>query len=44
MVGNEEILKCEGFYLAVPIHIHKHVFLVDFYILPIQGADVVFGV
>ena len=44
MVGNGEVLKCERLCSAVPIHIQKHVFLVDFYILPIQGAYVVFGV
>ena len=44
MVGNGEVLKCEGLCTAVPIHIQDHVFFIDFYILPIQGVDVVFGV
>ena len=44
MVGNGEILKCEGLCLAIPVQIQKHVFLVHFYVLPIQGAYVVLGV
>ena len=44
MVGNGDVLKCEGLCAAVPVQVQKHVFLVDFYILHIQGADVVFGV
>ena len=44
MVGNGEVLQCEGLCSAAPVQFHKHVFLVDFYILPIQGADVIFGV
>ena len=44
MVGNGKILKCEGLCSAIPIQIERHVFLVDFYVLPIQGADVLLGV
>ncbi|XP_061375386.1 uncharacterized protein LOC133317533 [Gastrolobium bilobum] len=44
MVGNGQILKCEGFCQAVPVQIQQHIFLVDFYVLPIQGADMVLGV
>ena len=44
MVGNGEILKFEGLCSAILVQIQKHVFLVDFYVLPIQGADVVLGV
>ncbi|XP_061353332.1 uncharacterized protein LOC133298114 [Gastrolobium bilobum] len=44
MVGNGQTLKCEGFCQAVPVQIQQHVFLVDFYVLPIQGADMVLGV
>ena len=44
MVGNVEILHCEGLCTAVPIRIQKKIFFVDFYILPIQGTDVVLGV
>ena len=35
MVGNGEILKCEGLCTAIPIRIQKKIFIVDFYILPI---------
>ena len=44
MVGNREVLKCEGLCSAVLVQIQNHVFLVDFYILPMQGADVIFRV
>ena len=41
MVRNSETLKCEGMCAVVPIRIQNKIFLVDFYILPIQGTDVV---
>lgn len=44
MVGNRDSLKCEGIYAAIPIQIQKRIFLVDFYVLLIQGAEVVLGV
>ena len=44
MVGNDEILRCEGMCPAVPLRIQKEIFLVDFYILPIQGVEIVLGV
>ena len=44
VVGNGEVLKCEGLCSTIPVQIQKHVFLVDFHVLPIQGADVVLGV
>ncbi|XP_061341120.1 uncharacterized protein LOC133287507 [Gastrolobium bilobum] len=44
MVGNGQILKCEGFCSAVPVQVQQHVFLVDCYVLSIQGADLVLGV
>ncbi|XP_061347791.1 uncharacterized protein LOC133293270 [Gastrolobium bilobum] len=44
MVGNGQVLKCEGFCSAVPVQIQQHVFLMDCYVLPIQGADIVLGV
>ena len=44
MVGNGETLRCEEICVAIPIRIQKKVFLADFYILPIQGTDVVLGV
>ncbi|XP_024019767.1 uncharacterized protein LOC21411464 [Morus notabilis] len=39
MVGNGEMLRCEGFCSAVPVKIQQHVFLVDFYVLPVQGGS-----
>ena len=44
MVGNGETLTCEGMCVAVPIESQKRIFLVDFYVLLIQGAEVVLGV
>ncbi|XP_061348530.1 uncharacterized protein LOC133293925 [Gastrolobium bilobum] len=44
MVGNGQTLHCQGFCPAVPVQIQHHIFLVDFYILPVQGADMVLGV
>ena len=44
MVGNGEVLKCEGLCSDIPVQIQKRVFLVDFHVLPIQGADVILGV
>ncbi|XP_061344808.1 uncharacterized protein LOC133290697 [Gastrolobium bilobum] len=44
MVGNGQVLKCQGFCAAVPVKIHQHIFLVDFQVLPIQGVDMVLGV
>ena len=44
MVGNGDVMRCKGMCTAVPIQIQQKVFLVDFYILPIQGVDMVLGV
>jgi hypothetical protein len=44
MVGNGEHLQCTGLCADTPINIDKHTFNVSFYVLPIQGADVVLGV
>ena len=44
MVGNEATFQCEGMCAAVPVRIQKHVCLVDFFVLSIQGADLVLGV
>ena len=44
IVGNGNTLTCEGVCAVVPIKIQNKVFLVDCYILPIQGAEVVLGV
>ena len=44
MVGNGDILTCEGMCVVVPIKIQNRVFLVDCCILPIQGREFVLGV
>ena len=44
MVGNGEKLTCEGMCSAIPLQTQKRIFLVDCYVLPIQGAEVVLGV
>lgn len=43
-VGNGENLKCEGVCRNVPITMQGHRFLVDLYLLPIFGTEVVLGV
>ncbi|MCH79303.1 transposon Tf2-1 polyprotein [Trifolium medium] len=44
MVGNGEFLRCTGLCNEIPITVNKHTFSLSFYVLPIQGADVVLGV
>jgi hypothetical protein len=44
MVGNGEQLRCSGFYPNVPLLVDTHRFGISFYVLPIQGADIVLGV
>ncbi|XP_058746621.1 uncharacterized protein LOC131619549 [Vicia villosa] len=43
MVGNGSHLKCEGICNNVPITLQKELFHLPFYLLPIEGADVVLG-
>jgi len=43
MVGNGRILECHRLCSAIPITLQKHTFNVDFYSLPLSGADVVLG-
>ena len=43
-MGNGEELQCNQVCNEVAVHIQSHVFLVDFHVLPICGADVVLGV
>ena len=43
-MGNGEELQCNQVCNEVAVHIQLHVFLVDFHVLPICGADVVLGV
>ncbi|XP_058784354.1 uncharacterized protein LOC131659138 [Vicia villosa] len=43
MVGNGSHLKCEGICNNVPITLQTELFHLPFYLLPIEGADVVLG-
>ena len=43
-VGNGDSLRCMGLCSQVPLHLAQTYFLVDFYLLPIYGADLVLGV
>lgn len=44
MVGNGDHIHCTGFCPAVPLSLHSHTFTLPFYLLPIEGADVVLGI
>lgn len=44
MVGNDEQLNCDQMYSSIPLVLNTTTFHIDFYILPISGADVVLGV
>ncbi|GAU49705.1 hypothetical protein TSUD_182030 [Trifolium subterraneum] len=44
MVGNGNIIECHQVCTQIPIHIQNQVFTVDLHVLPLSGADVVFGV
>ncbi|XP_058777144.1 uncharacterized protein LOC131651501 [Vicia villosa] len=43
MVGNGSQLNCSGICPEVPITLQQHLFFIPFYLLPIEGADVVLG-
>ncbi|XP_058788145.1 uncharacterized protein LOC131662390 [Vicia villosa] len=43
MVGNGSQLDCCGLCPQVPITLQNHLFFIPFYLLPIEGADVVLG-
>jgi hypothetical protein len=43
MVGNGSHLECTGHCPDVPINIQNNLFHISFYLLPIEGADVVLG-
>ncbi|GJU03263.1 ty3-gypsy retrotransposon protein [Tanacetum coccineum] len=43
MVGNGDFLTCDGFCPDVTLHLEKQPFQIPFFILPIQGADLVLG-
>lgn len=44
LVGNGAYLHCSGMCENVPVLVQSHTFHLPFYLLPIQGADIVFGV
>ncbi|KAE8665795.1 hypothetical protein F3Y22_tig00112528pilonHSYRG00009 [Hibiscus syriacus] len=44
MVGNGEMIKCQGKCANVKVHIQGCCFEISFLVLPIQGADLVLGV
>nr|KYP37756.1 Retrotransposable element Tf2 [Cajanus cajan] len=44
MVGNGSHIYCAGLCSQVPLSLHSHSFTIPFYLLPIQGADVVLGI
>lgn len=43
MVGNGSRIQCDSFCSNVPITLQTHLFHIPFYLLPIEGADVVLG-
>jgi predicted aspartyl protease len=43
MVGNGSHIQCSGLCHDVPITLQNHLFHIPFYLLPIEGADVVLG-
>ncbi|GAU50876.1 hypothetical protein TSUD_411060 [Trifolium subterraneum] len=43
MVGNGSILECRTICSAIPLSLQKQQFNIDFYTLPLCGADVVLG-
>ena len=43
MVGNGNKIQCSSFCPDVPVSIHTYTFPISFYLLPIEGADVVLG-
>ena len=43
MVGNKSHIQCSGFCPNVPINLQQTIFHIPFYLIPIEGADVVLG-
>ena len=43
-IGNGDFLTCRFLCPKVPINMQGHEFLLDFFLLPIEGPDVVFGI
>lgn len=44
MVGNDDYLHCTDLCKDIPLLVAQHIFPICFYVLPIQGVDVVLGV
>jgi len=44
MVGNEAFIQCQGICPLVGISLQTSTFTIPFYLLPIEGADVVLGI
>ena len=44
LVGNGEELSCKYVCKQVPLHLETHKFLVDLFVLPLSGAELVLGV
>jgi len=44
LVGNSDELSCSAVCKQVPLHLGKHKFLVDLFVLPLSGAELVLGV
>lgn len=44
MVGNGNHIQCQGFYPHMDIHLHNTIFTIAFYLLPIEGVDVVLNI
>lgn len=44
MVGNRDHIYCTCFYPNVPLHLQNHSFTLPFYLILVEGADVVLGI
>lgn len=44
LVGNGEQLPCSSFSPQIPLQLDSHKFLVDIFVLPLSGAELVLGV
>ncbi|KAJ1375604.1 Aspartic peptidase domain superfamily [Sesbania bispinosa] len=44
MVGNGSEIECHQICMGVLVHVQGQIFKVDLYVLPLSGADIVFGV
>ncbi|KAJ0490499.1 putative aspartic peptidase domain superfamily [Helianthus annuus] len=44
MVGNDEHIECLGYCPEVQIQLQKHHFTIPFFVMPVEGADVILGI